>query len=91
MVKDCEPKLKDWPWQMDSEKEAVALDLTERLSVITESQPLAAVTVRLYTPAVVRFCEPNVKLRPWQMDSDIVEVSILKNCRLRVTSESQPV
>jgi hypothetical protein len=46
---------------MDSEKEAVALGLTERLSVITESQPLAAAMVRLKVPAVVKDCEPKLK------------------------------
>ena len=46
---------------MDSEKDAVALGLTERLRVITESQPLAAVMVRLKVPVVVKDCEPKLK------------------------------
>jgi hypothetical protein len=52
------------PWQIDSAMESVALGLTERLRVITESHPLVALMVRLYVPAVLSVSKPKDKLSP---------------------------
>ncbi len=56
---------------------AVALGLSERLSLMTESQPLAAVIVLKYVPALSRLRAPKAKVRPEQIDSDMAVVSIL--------------
>jgi hypothetical protein len=76
---------------MDCEMDAVALGLTERLRVMTESQPLAAEIVLLKVPAVVNDCEPKLKDWPWHMDCEMVAVALGLTERLRVMTESQPL
>ncbi len=89
LSKLSEPKGKVWPWQMDAEMVAVALGFTERLRVMTESQALAAGTIRKYVPALSKLSEPKGKVWPWQMDAEMVAVALGFTERLRVMTESQ--
>jgi hypothetical protein len=60
VVKAWAPKVYDSPWHIAADTEAVLFGFTIKVSVITESQPLADGTVRVYVPAVVKVWVPKV-------------------------------
>jgi hypothetical protein len=91
VVKACPPKVYDSPWHIAADTEAVLFEFTVKVSVITESHPLADGTVRVYVPAVVKACPPKGYDSPWHIAADTEAVLFGRTVKISVITESQPL